>query len=208
MPAFSHICRDRLTGLTAAFAIALAAFAAAPTPARASDDALIKFLLGATAVAIIVHSASRSSSQGRGPAHAPARGLPSHCRETLSVRGRHVEVYNARCLRDAGLRNLPDRCHEVIRTNRGNRGVYRAQCLERAHAGRSHAAPRRHQPATVLPDWCRTHYHYRGQRHEGYRADCLQGARLRSLPSTCLVLGHGGTLYSGHCLRSHGFSRH
>ncbi len=206
MPAFAHVLRDRVTGLLAASAIALAAFAGSASPARASDDALIKFLLGATAVAIIVHSASRS--QARGPAHAPARGLPSYCRETLSVRGRHVDVYNAHCLREAGLRNLPDQCYEVVRTNRGNRGVYRARCLERANIGRPHTAPRRHQPMTVLPDWCRTRYHYRGQRHEGYRADCLQSARLRNLPSTCLVIGHGGDLYSGHCLRQHGYSTH
>lgn len=199
---FSKV-RQRTTSLLAASALAIAALGAAPTPASASDDQLLKFLLGATAVAIIVHSASRA--QGRAQA-APARGLPQHCRETLSIRGRHVVVYNAQCMHRAGLRNLPAQCHETIRTNHGMRSVYRARCLEAQ-------SPRRGPPSHArgrgpgLPGWCSTSYQYRGRWHEGYSASCLQQAGVRNLPSTCLVAGSGGKVYAAQCLRSEGHGR-
>ncbi len=203
MPSLALRPPNRLTGLIAATALAVSALVVAPSPARASDD-LLRLLLGATAVAIIVHSATRSS--GSSPQQ-QTKGLPPHCRETLGIHGRHVAVYNARCLHQAGLRNLPQRCHEVVRTNRGQRGVYRAQCLERTYSG--HHQPRArghgHGHAKHLPDHCRTRYSYRGQQHWGYRSGCLQRARVRDLPQTCQVRQSDGRLYSAHCLRQHGF---
>lgn len=195
---FSNI-RRRTTSLLAASAVAVSAIGAGSAPAAASDDQLLKFLLGATAVAIIVHSASRAQSRAHS---APARGLPRHCRETLGIHGRHVAVYNAQCLHRAGLRNLPAHCHETIRTNHGMRNVYRARCLE-GHA------PRRGVPAQArgLPDWCATSYQYRGRWHEGYAAACLQQAGLRHLPATCLVSGSGGQVYAAQCLRREGHRR-
>ncbi|TVR46445.1 MAG: hypothetical protein EA386_09975 [Rhodobacteraceae bacterium] len=199
--------RHRLTTLLGATAIALAALAGSASPARASDDTLLRLLLGATAVAIVVHAATRSSGGMSGRPSVNEFGLPRQCRETLRIRGQHVAVYNAGCLRSAGVTRLPRHCHEVIRTNRGNRAVYRAQCLERAQLDRPYAAPRRQrQPSATLPGQCRMHYTYRGQRHVGYRANCLQGARLRDLPSTCRVRQRGGGhIYSAQCLRQHGF---
>ncbi|MCC5955764.1 MAG: hypothetical protein JJU07_06650 [Natronohydrobacter sp.] len=194
-----HRFRQRSTSLLAASALAISAIGASTAPASASDDTLLKFLLGATAVAIIVHSASRG--QGHAQA-APARGLPQHCRETLGIHGRHVAVYNAHCLHRAGVRNLPQHCQETIRTNHGMRSVYRARCLE-GHG------PRRGAPARArgLPDWCATSYQYRGRWHEGYSASCLQHAGLRHLPATCLVSGSGGQVYAAQCLRREGHGR-
>lgn len=188
--------RQRLTSLTAAAALAVAAIGVDARPAAASDDTLLKLLLGATAVAIIVHSASRA--QGRSHVVHSA-GYPQYCRETLSIHGRHVSVYNAQCLQQAGYRNLPARCHEVIRTNRGNRGVYRAQCLE----GQA-ARPRGPVQTRGLPARCETRYRYRGQWHAGFSASCLHQAGLRQLPATCLVATDRGHVYASNCLRQHG----
>ncbi len=207
---FSRSLFSRLAALVAAAAVTLAGLAGSATPARASDDALLKFLLGATAIAIIVHSASSARAQPPARGHAPPRGLPSHCRETLSIHGRHVTVYNARCLKRTGLRNLPEHCHETVRTNHGLRSVYRARCLERTYAAPRHPAPDRgHRDrghwADVLPGHCRMSYRYGGQRHVGFDARCLHDAQLRNLPATCLVRSHGSRTYSGQCLREHGY---
>jgi hypothetical protein len=207
MPARLSVLRHRMTTLLGATAIALAALASSASPARASDDTLLRLLLGATAVAIVVHAATRSSGGMSGRPSLNDYGLPRQCRETLRIRGKHVEVYHAGCLRSAGVTRLPQRCHEVIRTNRGNRAVYRARCVEHAQLDRPYAAPgRQRQPSATLPGQCRLHYTYRGQRHVGYRASCLQGSRLRDLPSTCRVRQQGGgQIYSATCLRQHGF---
>lgn len=197
MPCFPLSFRTRATAVIAAFALSIAAFTASTGPARASDDKLLKLLLGATAVAIIVHSASRAQSR---PHAAPARGLPQHCRETLGIHGRHIAVYNARCLHHAGWRDLPRQCHETIRTNHGMRSVYRARCLER-HASHQSA------PGQSLPGWCRTSYQYRGHWYQGYSASCLRHAGVRNLPKTCLVSGSGGQLYSARCLSGQGYPR-
>lgn len=199
MPIVIPKLRRRVTGFLAALTIASATLTATGTPARASDDTLLKLLLGATAVAIVVHAASRSQSRQSHVQPSHPRGLPQYCRETLGIHRRHVSVYNAQCLQQAGLRNLPQRCYEVVRTNYGNRGVYRAQCLER------HYAPQRPgRAAQGLPRWCGTQYTSQGQRFRGYRADCLQDAGVRSLPSSCLIRGHGGQIYSASCLGQHG----
>ncbi|TVP72448.1 MAG: hypothetical protein EA339_06640 [Rhodobacteraceae bacterium] len=192
--------RSRLTGLVAGSALLVGA---SMTPAQASDDQLLKLLLGATAVAVIVHTASRAQSQPRQSQPAHARGLPAQCRETLRIRGQHVSVYNAHCLQSAGFHRLPAQCHEVVRTNRGPRAVYRARCLERGvSAGRGD-----HRRAQILPDWCRTRYTYRGQRFSGYDGACLQSAGLGNLPATCQVGRHGGGIYSAQCLQDRGFRR-
>lgn len=201
--------RSRMTSLVAGSALMLAG---SVSPAQASDDQLLRLLLGAAAVAVVVHGAQRAQSQPRAQ-HRPdsARGLPQHCRETLSIHRRHVPVYNAQCLQRAGLRHLPRQCHEVLRTDRGQRAVYRARCLERHYSPpRGQAAP--HRPRAdyrqrFLPDRCRTHYHYRGQRLIGYQAACLQRAGLRNLPATCQVRRHDGGLYSARCLQERGYRR-
>ena len=202
MSVFRQTFRARVSGLVAAGAVCLGLIAAGPSPAKAADDTLIKLLLGATAVAILVHGASRSNAQSRPPQHAGPRGLPQHCKETLRVRGRHFEVYNARCLQTAGYRNLPHQCRETLRTNHGHRAIYRASCLQR-HV---HTAPpgRRH---VNLPRNCRLSYVYNRQRYLGYSASCLSDRGVRNLPASCLVRGHRGGVYSASCLQSEGFAR-
>lgn len=192
--------------LGAAAALAVAALTTSATPARASDDALFKFLLGATAVAIIVSAASQPQAKSKQPRRDP-RALPAHCRETLSIRGRHVTAYNAACLRDAGVRNLPQHCVETLRTNRGHRQLYRARCLEQAGFYAATDTSRNAQQRQVLPRQCSTQYTYRGQRHHGYSASCLQRAGVRNMPSSCLVRGTDGRIYSATCLRDHGVAR-
>ncbi len=202
MSIFHQTVRARLSGLVAAGAICLGLFGAGPTPAKAADDTLIKLLLGATAVAILVHGASRSNAQSRPAQHARPRGLPHDCKETLRVRGRHFEVYNARCLQTAGYRDLPHQCRETIRTNHGRRTIYRAACLER-HV---HSAPPGRRQAH-LPRSCQLSYDYNRQRYLGYSASCLDRQGVRNLPATCLVRGHRGGVYSASCLQSQGFAR-
>jgi hypothetical protein len=195
--------RHRSTALIAALAIVGTTMTFGSTPAQASDDALLKFLLGATAVAIVVHAASRA--QGR-QSHVPpgqARGLPRHCRETLSIHRRHVEVYNANCLNHAGLRHLPEQCYEVVRTNYGHRAVYRARCLERNYNAQRPSRPS--HAGRGLPSWCSTQYTYQGQRFRGYLGDCLRREGIGQLPGTCRVASRGGDLYSASCLSQQGF---
>lgn len=192
--------RRQMFHIGAAAVLAIGAMTSTATPARASDDALFKFLLGAATVAIIVHSASRSQGQGRQTQNDP-RALPAHCRETLSIRGRHVAAYNAACLRDARVRNLPQQCAQTIRTNRGQHQVYRAQCLERA-GFRAAANTQRNQ---ALPNACRITYTYRGTRHQGYSADCLRRQGVRNLPATCQVRSTQGAIYGASCLRDQGY---
>ncbi len=197
MPRFSSTLKARATSLLAVSALCIGAIATSATPASASDDRLLKFMLGATAAAVIIHSASRAQGHAR---PVQARGLPQHCRETLGIHGRHVAVYNARCLHQAGFRNLAQHCRETIRTNHGLRSVYRAQCLNR---GVSH----RPVPAQSFPHWCRTSYHYRGHRYHGYTASCLRQAGIRHLPQHCLVSVSRQQIYSARCLKGQGYPR-
>ncbi len=201
MPIPSRTARSRLSATFAAVALALTSLAASATPARASDDAMIKLLLGAAAVAIIASGAAQSRATTHAPRHphtrpqpyhAPrgyhagpkhrARYLPQHCATSFRAGGKHHHAYSARCLHHAGLRNLPHQCHETVRTNHGMRSVYRARCLER------HASPRA-APARALPDWCATSYQCHGRWHRGYSASCLRQAGFHQLPATCLVSG-------------------
>lgn len=213
---FSNL-RTRLTGGIAVAALTLGVIGTAPMPARA-DDALIKFLLGAAAVAVVVHGLKSGDAQTvHVPRHRPgSRVLPHQCRETLRIRNRDIEVYNARCLNRAGLHNLPQRCHETVRTNRGQRGVYRARCLTRAgfqpqaeprRAPPRHAAPRPQPQPTVLPRQCAITYSYRGNHHRGFDAACLRRNGLRNLPQNCVVRGSNGNIYGAQCLRDAGYRR-
>ncbi|ATX65082.1 hypothetical protein [Roseinatronobacter bogoriensis] len=211
--------RQRATGAILAAGVALGAISLPATPAQASDDALIKLLLGAAAVAIVVQAArsDRGTSQNR-PQYA-SRELPDYCREVLRVRNRDITVYNAQCLRNAGLRNLPRQCQETVRTNRGQRSVYRATCLRNAGYFPERSAPNRgrdrHQPTpprgggwqggSVLPQQCLISYRYGGQTLAGYRGACLEQRGVRDLPRTCQVRSTSGTIYSAQCLTERGY---
>ncbi len=206
--------RRSMTSTLAAAAVAVTGMVAVPTTARANDD-VIKFLLGATALAIVVHGVKSGRAQGHVPHVSAPRTLPAECRETLQVRHREVRVYNAHCLQSAGVRNLPAQCHEVVRTNHGNRGVYRQRCLRDAgwsvaQGGGQHApivTPPRQQQARVLPQACAVRYRSRGGLQQGYDTNCLSNAGVRRLPQNCAAPRYNGQVLDAQCLINAGFRR-
>ena len=221
MTTFISKCRSRATGALTAAGVALTAMTLPAAPAKASDDALIKLLLGAAAVAIVVQAARSDGRSNQSRTRHSSRELPRHCQETWTVRNRNISLYNAQCLRDAGLRNLPRQCLETRRTNRGQRSVYRAACLYDAGYTAERRAPNRgrdrhqHFPprgggagwqgGTFLPQQCIVTYRYSGQTLAGYRGSCLEQRGFRNLPRTCQVRSTSGTIYSAHCLSDRGY---
>lgn len=205
--------RRSMTSTLAAAAVAVTGMTAMPTPAAANDD-LIKFLLGATALAIVVQGVRSGNAQVHIPQVSAPRTLPAECRETLQVRNRHVSVYNAHCLQNAHVRNLPAQCHEVVRTNHGNRGIYRERCLQesgwRVGGGGHHGpvvTPPRHEGARALPQECAIRYRVRGGIAQGYDAGCLSNAGLRRLPQSCEARRYDGQVFDAQCLIDAGFRR-
>lgn len=209
--------RRSMTSTLAAAAVAVTGMTAMPTPATANDD-LIKFLLGATALAIVVHGVKSGRAQAHVPqVTAPPRSLPAECRETLQVRNRHVDVYNAQCLQNASVRNLPAQCHEVVRTNHGNRGIYRERCLQDAGwrvaggGGGGHqdtiVQPPQRERAHGLPQHCAVRYHSRGCLKQGYDTNCLNNAGLRRLPQNCEARRYNGQVLDAQCLIDAGYRR-
>lgn len=210
--------RRRLTALLAAAALALAGMVAAPSPARASDDDLVRFLLGAAAVAVILRAID---GQGRGH-YIDHWTLPADCLETMRVRGRTVDVYHRGCLSRAGYTDLPGHCQVNLNTDRGRRTGYEALCLYNAGyrtEGRGHYRPQRPiqpilpvQPPMerylYLPAHCEMTYRQGQQRLTGYDARCLRAAGLRNLPDYCLVRSRDGQgIYTAVCLREEGYRR-
>lgn len=193
-----------ITGFVAAAAIALAAVTASVTPVSAKDnrDELFRLLLAAAAVAIIVKA---YNDRDKKPDYVYRnRVLPSYCLEVVRVRNRDVDVYNAQCLRNAGVTGLPDECRQSLRTNRGRRDVYRTYCL--ADAGYRAQV----EQQARLPRECALRYSLRNDRIRGFDGDCLNRAGFRNLPSQCRLLARkpsGGrqVIYDGDCLSRYGF---
>jgi len=210
-----------LTGTLAALAVAVTGLLASATPAKAIDrDDLFRFLLGAATVAIIVHA--YNDRNRRHDRRYVDNTLPDYCIETMRTGGRNVDVYNATCLRNAGLTGLPNRCERSIRTNRGQRTVFSANCLFDAgyRAETVQRDPRRDPRfdpridpprAATLPASCELNYTDRGQRLAGYYGDCLQRAGLRNLPERCALRatleGRPMTIYNSGCLLNAGYQR-
>ena len=221
MTTFINKIRSRSTAALTAVGVALAAMTLPAAPAQANDDTLIKLLLGAAAVAIVVHAARSDGRSTQGRARQNSRELPRECQETWTVRHRNIALYNAQCLRDAGLRNLPRQCLETRRTNRGQRSVYRAACLYDAGYTAERRAPNRGrdryhpnpprgggggwQGGAVLPQQCVVTYRYNGQTLAGYRGTCLKQRGIRDLPRTCQVRSTSGMIYSAQCLSERGY---
>lgn len=219
---------SRLHMVVLAGAVALAGLASSAAPARSSDaDDLIRFLLGAAAIAVIIGAIDDRHR----PRYLGRWVLPDSCLETARVRGRNVAVYNARCLSRAGYSNLPRRCYVDLRTHRGNRGSYVATCLYDAgyRAEGPTSRPPRYDPPRhdtrppgirppghdirppaqrSLPGHCEMHYRERGQRVWGFDGRCLYNAGLRNLPGACRVRDRAGnSYYNGNCLLQRGYSR-
>lgn len=116
----------RLTLVLVAGAVALAGLTVSARDARASDaEDILRFLAGALIVGAIVHSINDNDD----PQYISRWELPGSCLETVRVRGRNIQVYNARCLRRAGYRNLPRYCQRDFRINGHRRTGFVAACL-------------------------------------------------------------------------------
>lgn len=215
----------RVPALIAALALALAGLATTPGPARASDDDLLRFLLGAAAVAVIIRSID---GQGRGR-YIDRWTLPDACLETVRARGRTVDVYHRGCLNRADYRNLPGHCQINLNTDRGRRVGYEALCLYNAgyrgegygyrpqpirpvqpsypvqpwHPGQP---PRHGAQGRSLPQHCALTYRQGHQRLNGYDGRCLRDAGLRNLPQQCRVTARSGQrIFEAGCLRDAGY---
>lgn len=198
----------RLTALLAAAALALAAALTPAAPARAQDtDDLVRFLLGVAAIAVIV----RAIDDNHTPSFIAPRVLPDSCLESVRVRGRTIDLYNARCLRRAGYRNLPEDCLVSLRTSQGERWGYEVGCLYSAGYRPQGGVVERPVPDTVrgiLPRVCEMTYRTGGARLTGYDGLCLADEGFRSLPRRCeRVTREGEILFDGQCLWDAGYAR-
>ncbi|WP_209424843.1 hypothetical protein [Pararhodobacter sp. SW119] len=129
--AFTRRTSRRLKLLLSAGVIALAGISTSAAPARAqSSDDVIRFLLGAAAVAVVVRAIDSSAAPRRDRLRHGT--LPAACLETLRVNRQHVDVYHTGCLGWYGINRLPQRCEARVRTDRGGRSYHLAQCLHRS----------------------------------------------------------------------------
>jgi hypothetical protein len=199
----------RLTALLVAGALILAGMIATAAPARAqSNDDIVRFLLGAAAIAIII----RSIDDNHRPIYISPRVLPDSCLETARVQGRVVDVYHRGCLNRAGYRNLPQHCEVSLRTHQGRRVGYEARCLYRAGYSAEdrfyHPPQPIHPRFDVLPRHCEMTYRQQGQRISGYDGRCLSDEGLRNLPRHCQVTSRDGQrLFNAQCLWDSGYRR-
>ena len=130
----------RLTATLAAVAIAATSLVATPAPARAGNDDVIKFILGAAALGFIINETNkRNPSAARAatpaPRHAPvrrntARSIPSSCLFDIDGRYGPRPVVGKRCVTrwDQNAR-LPNACAFDIRPGSRSRTVYGLRCL-------------------------------------------------------------------------------
>lgn len=209
--AVSRRALRRMAALLAAAALALAAVAGTAAPARASDD-LVRFLFGATALAILV----RAVDDHHRPAHHGGQILPASCQESVWLHGRHIDLFNSACLQRAGYRHLPLRCEAQVRTAHGPRRGYEADCMRAAGYGigfdpahppraRGH---RRDGASDRLPLHCEVHYRDGRHRGLGYDRQCLRDAGFRRLPQHCtLPVRGGGWVLEAQCLWDAGYRR-
>ena len=220
--AFTRKTSRRLFALVTAGALVLAGLSATATPAKSdTTDDLLRLFLGIAALAVIVHAID----DNRTPRHVGRWTLPDDCRETVRIRGRHIDTYNTRCLERAGYHGLPQHCRLAMHTDRGQRPSYLAQCLydEGYHAEQRHYRPRpeygpgpgyRPRPdrgpgyAATLPRACEMVYRESGRRVEGYDGHCLESHRLYQLPRHCRVSDRSGRhYYNAQCLSNAGYYR-
>lgn len=203
--AFSRRLTRRLAAILTAAALVLAGAVATATPARAqSNEDIVRFLLGAAAVAIII----RAIDDNHRPVYIDRWTLPDSCLERVRIRGREADIYNARCLGRGGYRNLPQHCEVSYRTPNGRRTGYEARCLYRAgYRPETGFAPRRPNRER-LPAHCEITYRIGGDRAVGYDALCLRQDGFTNLPRRCERTTRGGdVLFDGQCLWDLGYRR-
>lgn len=199
--------RHSLTMTLAAGAIALAGIGAAPRPAQADTEDLLRFLAGAIVIAAIVNAVDDNHR----PAYAGRWVLPDSCIETVRVNRRNVDVYHAGCLDRAGYTRLPQECRYDYRYEGRNRSGYVAECMYDAgyrpqHGGGVVVDPVPQTP--VLPSRCEMTYRQAGQRIDGYWGSCLENAGFHDLPRYCRVVSTDGqSIYNAECLSNANYRR-
>ncbi len=175
--AFTRRTSRRLKLIVSAGAIALTGLATSAAPARSqTSDELIRFLLGAAAVAVVVRAIDSSSSASSRRGHVPRGVLPVACMETVRMNRRHVDVYHTGCLGWYGIDRLPRRCEVQIRTDRGRRSYHLAQCLHESGWRPQYASA----PSRPRHDWTPPRSHHRRDCPPGW-----QGAPRRHHYSHC-----------------------
>ncbi len=224
LAAVSRKASRRLTAFLTAAALVFAGISATATPARSdTTEDLLRLFLGIAAIAVVVNA----FDERRTPRYIDRWILPDDCLETVRVRGRHVDTYNARCLERAGYHRLPQHCRLAMRTDRGQRPSYLAQCLYDEGYSAEYRYYRPHprsdyrpapdyrprpdrgpgQPAT-LPRACEMAYRQDGRRVEGYDGACLSRYGLTGLPRACRVSDRVGNHYfNAQCLINSGYRR-
>ena len=230
-PPWTRWLPRRLTMAVAAGALTLAGLTTTARPAHADADDILRFLAGALVIGAIVHAIDDNQ---RVP-HYGNRVLPDACLETIRVRGRNIQSYNARCLNRAGYDGLPNRCRHEFRVN-GNRTRtgFIAECMWESGYRRQGGGgwqddgwqgggwgrppygrpPAVHQPPyrppfagnARLPGQCSMHYRQSGQRISGFWGDCLRNEGFTNLPRQCrLTSTDGSSIYNARCLYDAGY---
>lgn len=137
----------RLTASLAALAVAASTLVAAPAPARAGEDDLIKFILGAAAIGLILNETQKNRPAARAQQAPPHHAVPRHA---APHRQRQAKVIPASCLFDVQGRygprpvvgqrcvkrwdqraRLPGACSFDLRPGPRERTVYGLRCLRR-----------------------------------------------------------------------------
>ena len=171
--AFGRKASRRLKLFFSAGIIAFAGLAGTAAPARSqTSDELIRFLLGAAAVAVVVRAIDGSASSSR--SRPPQGVLPAACLETVRKNRRHVDVYHTGCLGWYGIDRLPRRCETLLRTDRGWRSYHLAQCLHESGWRPQYASA----PSRPRQDWTPPRLHPRHDRQPPWahrRGDCPPG---------------------------------
>jgi hypothetical protein len=131
--------RNRFLALVAAGATALGLFAASAAPVKAETDngAFFRFLLGAAALAIIVHELDDDDDDSDkpvviDPGNGSGRNVPAAC--ALEIDGmEHGRVaYSQNCLRSYNFRKLPVHCSFEARVWGKPDRLFPARCLRQA----------------------------------------------------------------------------
>lgn len=126
-----------LSALALAGVIAVTSLATTAAPARADDDAFVKFLFGAAALAIIANELNDHDDvvvvRPHNHKKVYRKHLPSSCRVTVQrPNGKRVKIYTRDCLDRKGYTPVgaPD-CRRSAYWNGRNHVYFTAACLRR-----------------------------------------------------------------------------
>lgn len=128
-----------LSALALAGVIAVTSLATSAAPARADDDAFVKFLFGAAALAIIANELNDHDRDvvvvkpHKYKKVYRSKRLPSSCRVTLErPNGKRVKIYTRACLNRKGYTPVgAPKCRRSAYWNGRNHVFFTAACLRR-----------------------------------------------------------------------------